>query len=289
MSFRRVLLVIGVLSLLSGLVLSGLAVLRPVSSQPEPVADKPMAIMVAARPIEAGVLLRENDIRWVTAASTGLEADYIQGDEADGLNYIGAVTTRYFSEGEPLLGSALIRPKERDFLAAVLAPGMRAVTVTVNALQSAAGMLLPGDHVDVILTQRFGETGAGLARKVSGETILHNVRVIAVDQRLSMNENSSSSLQLGRQEKLPNTITLEVSQQDAEKLLVATELGNLGLALRPYVSADAASAHERATVWAADVSPALSTLDGSIGRETGSIQQGPARVQVMHGGKTENQ
>ena len=83
---------------------------------------------------------------------------------------------------EPLEGDTVIQPGDRGFLAAALAPGMRAVTVPVQMQNSVAGFIFPGDHVDVMLTQSVAGGGDGPHLKVS-ETILRTMRVLATDQR----------------------------------------------------------------------------------------------------------
>ena len=85
---------------------------------------------------------------------------------------------------QPVTRGALIRPGERGFLAAALAPGMRAVTVAVSATSGVAGFVFPGDRVDIVLTQEVEGGGDGAALRVS-ETIIRNIRVLAVDQRIA--------------------------------------------------------------------------------------------------------
>jgi pilus assembly protein CpaB len=155
-----------------------------------------------------------------------------------------------------LLPSGIVRSNDRNFLAAVLAPGMRAVSLTVDVAQAAAGLVEPGDNVDVILAQTL--SNATGARASVGSTVLNNVRVVAVDQwfagkaRPEADKNAAASSANG-----PRTITLEASEQDATRLLVATQLGRVTLALRALDGNYLAKADvAEKPVWAGDVSPA---------------------------------
>ena len=96
----------------------------------------------------------------------------------------GAMVRRSLAPNEPIVAGDVLNPGDRGFLAAVLGTGMRAVTVGVDPVSGTAGLIWPGDHVDVVLTQSIEEKEQPLDRRVSGETVLTNVRVIAVDQQL---------------------------------------------------------------------------------------------------------
>jgi pilus assembly protein CpaB len=289
MRFRNVLLIIGILALTIGVVMSGLWITRPSVRNLTMDDRKAMheAILVAAHPIAAGLLLRAEDMHWKEVASSDVSPAYIARGRASDVDYVGAVARRDFDAGEPLVATALVRPQERGFLAAVLAPGMRAVTIIVNAPQSSSGLLLPGDRIDVILTQRFNDAAIGLAHQVVGETVLHDLRIIAVDQKLSVAPGSPSADRASGQ--IPKTVTVEVTGHDAEKLLVAAELGNVGVAVRPLEGTSSTDTQASSTVWAADVSPALGTLEQAPSSTAGA---GPNKwsatpVQVIHGSKIE--
>ncbi len=288
MRLRNILLVVGVLALLSGLVFSGIWIAQPpgssVTSGSAPV--KQGAILVATHQIRTGLLLRAEDMRWKEVASSDVLTGYLARGRDSEASYVGAVARRDFSEGEPLVATALVKPQERGFLAAVLAPNMRAVTITVSAQQSFAGLLLPGDRVDIILTQRFNDAATNPAHQIVGETVLHDLRLIAVDQKMSGTSSSPARLSTTSGDT-PKTITLEVSELDAEKLLVAAELGNVAIALRPLEDSGTAATSGISAVWASDVSPALGTLGQgpSIGVATENDQWSGAPVQVIHGAK----
>ena len=100
-------------------------------------------------------------------------------------------------------------------------------------------MALPGDHVDVILTQSFDDKiTTDLGRKTVGETVLHDVRVIAIDQSLNPPSTVVTTLSsVSTETRIPKTVTLELSERQAEELLVAQQLGKfqlVGTALRGH-------------------------------------------------------
>ena len=128
---------------------------------------------------------------------------------------------------EPVLPADVMRPGDHGFLAAVLAPGRLAVTVGVDAITGTAGLIWPGDHVDLILTQSMSGANVPPGRQVAGETVLTDVRVIAIDQQLVQGAGSDSA-----KAQPARTVTLEVTPAQAEQVAVATRLGHLSLAVR---------------------------------------------------------
>ena len=127
----------------------------------------------------------------------------------------------------------MVRPGERGFLAAVLTPGMRAVTVPVTATSGIAGFVFPGDRVDLILAHDF-QTGTGENRVINraSETLLTDVRVLAVDQKTASKDGAAA---------LAKTATLEVEPRQAEMIAVSVKLGDLSLSLRSLRREDVAA------------------------------------------------
>lgn len=139
---------------------------------------------------------------------------------------VGTVVRNEITAGQPITHGALVKPGERGFLAAALGPGMRAVTVAVNNTSSVAGFVFPGDRVDIVLTQEVPGEGGGLPLKVS-ETILHNVRVLAADQRTAAKDADGKPVLTSI-----SSVTLETTPKIAEKIAVAQTIGKLSLSLR---------------------------------------------------------
>ncbi len=278
MLLRNTLLILGLLSMLVGTTLS---VLRPGAVPPLRLPSGPAVaqqeMLVAARPVGAGSLLRAEDIAWQSVAPDAVFRGSLLRGEQPMDRLIGAVVRRDFAAGEPVLESALVRPGDRGFLAAVLAPGDRAVSVSVDAPQSGAGLILPGDHVDVILTQSFADVDKAAPKRAVGETVLRDLRVIAVDQRISSTEPLLRGT--AQDARLPQTVTLELTQHQAEVLIVAMQLGRIELSLRSLARSPNEAVGTDAPVWSSDVSPALRAMTGTRARQSS--------VEVMHGTKTE--
>jgi pilus assembly protein CpaB len=121
---------------------------------------------------------------------------------------------------EPILASKITGPGQRGTLSALVTPGYKAVTVRVDDVRGVAGFVLPGDRVDVVLIRAEQTKGANFH---SSDVLLQDIKVLAVDQ--IANE---------RQEKafVARAVTLEVSTEDAQKIILATSVGHLSLILR---------------------------------------------------------
>jgi pilus assembly protein CpaB len=131
---------------------------------------------------------------------------------------------------------------------------MRAVSVPVDEASSNAGLIFPGDRVDLIVTHSLDLTGeAGVSRRVS-ETVLRDLRVIAMGR--SLKGEAEADLTVGAQAR---TATLETSPAGAEKIALASELGKLSLSLRSLAVGDDAQPPGAAPThtWDLEVSPAL--------------------------------
>jgi pilus assembly protein CpaB len=230
---------------------------RPPVAEAKPAADAPpppVSVIVAARVIHAGSLLRQEDLASKEIPRNELELDSTLDTPELRRGLSGAMVRRGFSAGEVVHSGDVMHPGDHGFLAAVLLPGMRALTVGVDAITGTAGLIWPGDRVDLILTQVMPDNAASPGHRVLAETVLTDVRVIAIDQQLVQGAAPGTAEQTAR------TVTLEVNRDQAERVSVATRLGRLSLAVR---SAD--TAHQQpdthpqpATIWASDVSAALS-------------------------------
>jgi pilus assembly protein CpaB len=303
---RNLLLGLGVLALLSGALLAFMWFRQP-ETPVVPVATKipTTFILVAARAMPAATLILLRDIAWAEVpAADATSTDIPRGEPAianvkdDTVlgAYVGAVTRRAFAANAPLTSDGLVRPGDPDFLGAALRPGYRAVSISVDAAQSTSGLVVPGDRVDIILTQSFQVQANDPGHRSVGETVLHDLRVIAVDQTLGPAPKPATPPTVGADTRLPKTVTLEVTQEQAEKLLVAEQLGKIQLSLLGEADQNAAPSKESAPVrpvWASDVSPALLAplMQAAPLPEAAPLVSetrtsvGP--ISVMHGAKTE--
>ena len=203
---------------------------------PEPVIP-PVEVLAAARNIPAGTLLTANDLTYVPLEARNVPSSYIRkeptdtGQEQEPPSVLGAVTRIPLLAGMPLTDTGLIRPGEDGFLAAVLLPDHRALTITVN--QDHAWMIAPGDRVDVIFTMQVASADPQL--NSFSRTVLEDIRVVAVGRRI---ENVNYTNQESTPQAGGNTVTLEVRPPEADQLVLASTRGSLALALRPLGQAD---------------------------------------------------
>lgn len=183
-------------------------------------------VLVATKALPVGTILDAQSFRFQPWPKDLIEkAYYVQGQMEPG-KLAGSVVRNAITAGQPLTQGAVINPGDRGFLAAALSPGMRAVTVPVQLVNSVAGFIFPGDRVDMILTQSVPGGGDGSPLKVS-ETIVRDLRVLATDQRTdAMGEDGKPVIQAY------SNVTLEVTPRIAEKIAVSQTLGSLSLALR---------------------------------------------------------
>src|SRR6516164_72620 len=162
-------------------------------------ASGPQAYVLAATmPLSQGTLLREQDVTWqgvddtkpgeiVRPTAAALDANPMLENTVRASVY-GAVLRHQLPAGEPILQSAIAKPGDRDFLQVVLTPGERAIAIPVATGGASTGLLSPGDRVDVILTQNFAKDNQSqelkntpITRRSVGETIVENLRVLAID------------------------------------------------------------------------------------------------------------
>ena len=294
MLLRRLLLALGVLALVAGVVL---AVLSLRVQQPGGVARgptvPPVSILAAVRDLPPAALLRSEDLKWTEVAGDKVPPGaFVRGKPGES-DPLGAATRREFKAGDPIVADGIIRPTQVGFLPAVLAPGMRAIALSIDAAAVGAGLIQPADHVDVILTQNLESQGHVAALKSVGETILSNIRVIAVDQTTNL-EKPGDKLAVAKPARVPQLVTLEVSETQAQTLLVAHQLGRLQLSLRGLADSVAPTASTTPLpTWATQVSPALRALAG--GSEPGAtasmpaggvpVQAAPVAVDIFRGSK----
>jgi pilus assembly protein CpaB len=235
----------------------------PVAAISAPAAPPTTKILVAAHPLHAGSLLKYDDILpldlLVSAVPEGARSDTPQ----ERTELVGSMIRRSLQPQEALLPADVLRPGDHGFLAAVLRPGMRASTVGVDAVSGTAGLIWPGDHVDVLLTQVNDDQTLPAAHRASAETVLGDVRVIAIDQQL-MQGATSNSIDQGSS----HTVTLEVTEAQAERVALAARLGHLSLIVRAADALPAAQDNKPETTWGGDVSPALNQ-----GRTAGRVMR----------------
>jgi pilus assembly protein CpaB len=185
-------------------------------------------VLVAKKALPVGTIIDAESLAYQPWPKELLQgAYYLQGSpDGDPQKLLGTVVRYAITAGQPVTRGSLVGPQDRGFLAAALGPGMRAITVPVNASSGVAGFVFPGDHVDMVLTQQVAGGGDGPPLKVS-ETIVRNIRVLATDQRVTDKDADGKTII-----KTFSNVTLEVTPKIAEKIAVAQSVGSLSLSLR---------------------------------------------------------
>jgi pilus assembly protein CpaB len=242
------------------------------AAPPPPQMPTKRHVLVSARAIHAGNLLKPEDLVSKEMDITGLDPAAIADTSVERAQVVGSMVRRGIAAGELVRGESLVKPGEHGFLAAVLGTGMRGITIGVDATSGSAGLIWPGDRVDVILTQSLGEAGLPLGRRVAAETVLRNIRVIAIDQQLIQGAAPVGSDSQSR------TVTLEVSSEQVERLSVAMRIGRLSLSLRSASENQTQTEPYTRPIWARDVSPALGAEAAPIGENVIRVYQGGAQV-----------
>ena len=228
---------IGILAL--ALVAAGLAAFlaRSLVSDEKPqlaapqVIEQPMAeVLVAKSNLTLGQRVGKGDLIWQPWPEDAVSASYVTRDvQPNALDVFGGAIARSpVLAGEPVTSGKLVSFENAGFMSALLSPGMRAVSTRISPETGAGGFILPNDRVDVIMTMRLRSADAdegGSAGGYRSETILRNVRVLAIDQTFKEVE--------GEQVVVGKTATLEMLPDQAEDFALAAAQGELALALRP--------------------------------------------------------
>ena len=224
MSVRSISLIVAALVLIGGTVFAARSWLesqRVEVAQPQVEQKVTTEVLVARADLPTGTFINEQHLRWQTWPDGDVpESYFVKGpDEADSIH--GTVVRNPIAHGQPIVKSQIVRPGERGFLAAVLKPGYRAVSTKISAATGISGLVFPGDRVDILLTHKVGK-GKKKSHRAT-ETILSNVRVLALDQQLN-DQNGEP--------RLAKTVTFELTPKQAEILAVVDQMGKLSLSLR---------------------------------------------------------
>ena len=230
------------------------AVALPAASDEEAEAAPPeppetRRVLAAARALPVGSLIGEEDLTAVELELAAVrKGHFLVGDEEPEDMLRGYAVRAPVASGAAVDRAAVVGPEQRGFLAAVLGPGARAVTIRVGPATSHAGLIDPGDRVDVILSAELETTNGGRSeRSVLARTIVEDVRVVAVDRRVGSRggapgEDASGSRDgNGTERSEPRTemitATLEVSPEQGDRLVLGEHEGKLSLAVRSLATA----------------------------------------------------
>ena len=261
--------------------------------EPEP---EPFAVLVARRDLDVGTLMRHDDLAWLEwQQPIDMDTVFIEG-ETPISQVLGAVVAQRSPASRPVRRDALIVPGAPGFLAAVLAPGKRAVTVEADGATTSAGVVFPGDRVDVILVATSVAGGAGEATEPAAQRIVRDARVLAVGSNVSLVTGPSAMFGFGSVDDedeggafnlgsfggggpLGNTFTLEVALRDAERLSLASTAGQITIAMRSLAQSVTADPH-----WTPPVRMGEVMVPDSVPHSTVRVLRGAASESVLLSG-----
>jgi pilus assembly protein CpaB len=215
----------------------------------------PAQVLVAARAIDPGTQIKAGDLRWQEWPGDALSPNFItdRSDAGALSDTLGETVRAHVDMGEPMTSAKLVKAGSSGFMAAMLSPGMRAISTKIDEESAAGGFILPGDRVDVVLTHRV-DRSSGSSDGFETQTILRDVKVLAIGQ--TFEEANGEKVVNGK------TATLELSPSEAERLALSSAMGNLTLVLR-------SAANDSVT---AAMKPKFGSLGGRDGSTDGTIR-----------------
>ncbi|UPK05445.1 Flp pilus assembly protein CpaB [Bradyrhizobium sp. 170] len=198
-------------------------------------APPTVGYFVAVHPLPRGTLARDEDFEVRSVPPERVPAGAILDTPGAKIGLRGSLVRNFLDTGSHVTSKDILRPRERGFLASVLAPDSRAISINVDAASGVSGLIWPGDYVDVVLTQE--STTAGEKKNPDhqhgtlSETVAHNVRIVAIDQEI-VQGGSASNATAG---KVARTVSLQLAPEQVKKVTVAAQLGKVSLAVRSAV------------------------------------------------------
>jgi pilus assembly protein CpaB len=258
---------------------------RSMANRPQPAAAPPgVQVLVAKRELPIGTFLRPEHLRWQTWPQASLSPAYAVEGKKKIEDFVGSVVRLPVSEGEPITDGRVVSPGTSGFLAAVLRPGYRAVSVPVTMTSAISGFVFPGDHVDVLMTHNLPMPVDGGLERRAGGTVLRDIRVLALDQKVDVKPSEAA---------VPRTATIEVTPKQSEIVTLVVEMGKLSLSLRslqrdepllpeddPFKQVDLSTGSKQKD--GEEFSDRTFTLDSEV-----SSLLSVRRVTIMRGGKSD--
>lgn len=182
-------------------------------------------VLVARTDIGLGQVTNESHFRWQEWPKNALSPQFItrQARPKAATDMSGSISRTTITANEPITSNKLIKPGSGGVLAAILTPGMRAISIRISEHSAVARLILPNDHVDVLLTTRT-RTRGGNQEDINSEVLLRNVRVLAIGQLLEVKD--------GRKNAEGNVASLELTPSQVEVIAQSSMRGELTLTLR---------------------------------------------------------
>jgi pilus assembly protein CpaB len=181
-------------------------------------------VLVARSDLPLGSITTEQSFRWQDWPKDSISPSFITSSlkPAADKDYANFIARSPVLAGEPITDSKVIKSGSGGVLAAILPPGMRAVSTKISEQSAAGKLILPNDHVDLILIQR--KRGKAGGEEVNADTLFRNVRVLAIGQNLETKD--------GKKTADGNVAVLEMTPKQSEMLSMANTIGEISLALR---------------------------------------------------------
>lgn len=194
-----------------------------------------LKILVASRDLEVGELVTPDDVMWANwPEATSNVNQFTDADSPEAIAELtGSVVRTRMYENEPVIPQKIVQKGETGYMAAILTPGMRAISVEIRSETGAGGFILPDDRVDVILTHDVEIIlGQSRVERPVTTTIIENARVLAIDTLHVQGEGEIAIT--------GSTATLELKPKQAELLALGERMGTISLALRSVADVNAA-------------------------------------------------
>jgi pilus assembly protein CpaB len=224
-------------AVMAGLLAKGFIGQKPDKEIVEINKVKTVDVLTASKDVQMGERFIDGSMAWKPWPLENVTDAMITHDEKpEALNdYKSARARLAVYEGETILEKKLVLPDQTGFMSAILPKGMRAISVAISEHSSAGGFILPNDRVDIILTRKLDNPQA-TDKIVKSETVLTNVRVLAINQTFRQEkEGDSVTVAEGK------TATLELDPHQSEVIAMIESAGELSLALRSIAENDGKS------------------------------------------------
>lgn len=248
-----------------GLLAYGAMIPKPAPQVVQAAAPPPVVAtgyLVAAHSLPAGTLARDEDFA-AHSPSGDIPAGALLDTSDARASLRGALVRRFLDQGDTITAKDILRPRDRGFLASVLAPDTRAVSIKVDSESGVSGLIWPGDFVDVVLTQANDK--ADSPHRMLSETVLRNVRIIAIDQDIVQGAEGGKDATAGSGRE-SHSVSLELQPEQVKAIAVAKDLGKLSLAVRAAVGRQ--DVIDSGTVFGCDVSQEIARQSAIASKST---------------------
>lgn len=244
-------------------------------NKPQPVTIEKVKILVAAKDLKVGHIIQKDDLTWQEWPKDNIfMGAIIQTSEQEPTEVVSGKLLRSLSEGQPVHKTVFASEEAGDFLSTKIKDGYRAVGLSVKKHIVADRLVKPGDYVDVIVTYRVrvntrnNPQAQSVVNRYASETVIENVQILAIDDnaQTAVDAIDSESKNAKKSTKSSTTVTLEVSSEQAEKLVLADQLGSIHFAVRSYGDQRQVKTDKQTTdIGMSQVMTNLTTMNGGVG------------------------